>query len=155
MRGGCHFTDDIFIFVFFLCKLLYFDSNFIEICYQWSSEQEASHRTTDKPLSETMMLCLLSDIRVTWPQWVKGDTHEMVCVLFAIFSMANISKFDWISLEYSSLYFNDHKYRYWFGILLVVFSLWSYHNCCCYQCLIVVINISIIINIIIIVLGMK
>ena len=32
----------------------------------------AWHRLGDKPLSEPMMVNLLTNIYVTWPQWVKG-----------------------------------------------------------------------------------
>ena len=77
-QNGCHFPDDTF-------KLIFFNENVrisIEVSLMFVTkcsiknipalvEKTAWRRPGDKPLSEPMMVRLLTHICVTWPQWVN------------------------------------------------------------------------------------
>ena len=78
-QDGCHFPDDIF-----RCILLN-ENIWITINISLSFVPKgpidnipalvqimAWRRSGDKPLSEPMMVCLLTHICVTWPQWVNS-----------------------------------------------------------------------------------
>ena len=48
----------------------------------------AWRRPGDKPLSEPMVVSLLTHIYVTWHQWVNGSCHDLVVTLITISSQA-------------------------------------------------------------------
>ena len=78
-QNGCHFTDDVF-------KRIFLNENvWISLKFHWNLflrfqltifhpalvQIMAWRRPGDKPLSEPMMVCLMTHICVIWPQWVK------------------------------------------------------------------------------------
>ena len=82
-QNGCHFTDDIF-------KPIFLNENIrilIEISLKFVSKVPVNnipalvqimawHRPGNKPLSEPTMVCLLTHICITRPQWVKDYTSS-------------------------------------------------------------------------------
>ena len=78
-QNGCLFPDDIFKY-FFLNENIW-KSNKISLTFVPKGQINnilaliqiiAWRPPGDKPLSETMMVSLLTNICVTWPQWVKS-----------------------------------------------------------------------------------
>ena len=81
-QNGRHFADDIF-------KCIFLNENVwipIKISMKFVPKGPinnipvlvhiiARHRPGDKPLSEPMMVSLMTHIRVTRPQWVNGDIY--------------------------------------------------------------------------------
>ena len=77
-QNGCHLTDDIF-------KCIFLNDNVwisIKILLKFAPKGSVNSipalaqimawgRLTDKPLSEPMMVNLLTHICITWPQWIK------------------------------------------------------------------------------------
>ena len=83
-QDGHHLPDGIFVCIFF-------NENawiFIKILLKFVPKGPVNsipalvqiitwHRPGNKPLSEPMMVSLLTHICVTWPQWVKGNYSQM------------------------------------------------------------------------------
>ena len=81
-QNGSHFADDIF-------KCIFLNQNAwisLKISLKFAPKVRinnipalvqimAWHRLGDKPLSEPMMVSLLTHICVTWPQWVKTSYY--------------------------------------------------------------------------------
>ena len=77
-QDGRHFADDIFTCNFFnenCCILIKFSLKYVRkgpIDNNPALVQIMTwRRSGDKPLSEPMMISLLTHICVTWPQWIK------------------------------------------------------------------------------------
>ena len=88
-QNGCHFTDDNFECIFFkenawisikiwLKFNLKGPINNIPALVQIMTWQ----RSGDKPLSEPMMISLLTHICVTWPQWVNAKLLPKPIITF-------------------------------------------------------------------------
>ena len=88
-QNGCQFPDDIL-------KCIFMNENItilIKISLQFVLKGPTNntpvlvqilawHRSGDKPLSEPMMVNLLTHICVTQPQWVKTISHEQSSFIF-------------------------------------------------------------------------
>ena len=84
---------------FIECKCINFDWDFTTVRSQSSNSQYSSissdvawHRPGNKPLSETMMVSLLTHICVIWSQWVN-----MVASVSDI-TLENIAKIHWYQI---------------------------------------------------------
>ena len=99
-----HFADDIF-------KRIYFNENVwisIKISLKFVPKGPinnipalvqimAWHRSGDKPLSEPMMVSLLTHICVTRPQWVNWSNidPDLSCHMLPLFDWILANKFQW------------------------------------------------------------
>ena len=95
-QNGHHFPDDLF-------KCIFFDENLwtsINISLKFVpkgpinnipalAQIKAWRWPGDKPLSEPVMVSLLTHICVTWPQWVKNS--QTLCGMFPVLSTALIT----------------------------------------------------------------
>ena len=83
-QNGCHFADNIFKYIFLNKNVLIP----IEISLKFVPQGPinnipslvqimAWHRPGDKPLSEPMMVSLLTDVCVSRPQWVKDNWQRI------------------------------------------------------------------------------
>ena len=76
----------------------------------------AWRRSGDKPLSEPMMVCLLTHICVTQPQWVKECHPTMGRVPFQTHQKSRVSKDTLISLHVSRFW---HQYEKWHNLYII------------------------------------
>ena len=83
-QNGRHLPDDILICIFFnenVWILIKISLNFVCKCPINNIPSLAWRRPGDKPLSEPMMVDLLTDICVTQPQWVNEyQGHSSNCI---------------------------------------------------------------------------
>ena len=88
-QDGRYFADDIFKCIYFNengCILIKFSLKYVR---KGSIDNNpplvqimAWRRSGDKPLSEPMMIILLTHICVTRPQWVKLCLRQIECIMF-------------------------------------------------------------------------
>ena len=93
-QNGCHFPDDIFKWIF-LNENVWISIN-ISLKFgprgpinniQTLVQVMAWHRLGNKPLSEPMMVRLLTHICVTRPQWVNAKETKLQCISNEVMSL--------------------------------------------------------------------
>ena len=98
-QSGRYYTDDIFKWIF-LIRMYGF-----RLKFHWNlilvDQAMLWRRPSDKPLSELMMIRLLTHICIARPQWVKyiyTHTYAYKCVHISIYAHIYISAYRWIYL---------------------------------------------------------
>ena len=76
----------------------------------------AWRRPGDKPLSEPMMVCLLTHICVTRPQWVKLIPTHFVKSLKPIWNTLHPKKHTWTYFTYDSSIVIQIRWKCWFSL---------------------------------------
>ena len=113
-QDGRHFPDDIFKCIFLNENVLFS----IKISLKFVPKGPinnipalvqimAWHRPGDKPLSEAMMVSLLTHIYVTRPQWVKARTrygHNLGSMLFSSMHTVDLGLAQYIYIIYIYIY---------------------------------------------------
>ena len=98
-QDGRHFADDIFTCIFFnenCCSLMKFSVKYVRkgpIDNNPALVQiMAWRRSGDKPLSEPIMVILLTHICVTRPQWVNTSTIDAtVSLLYGVYGQSSLA----------------------------------------------------------------
>ena len=122
-QDGRHFPDDILKWIF-LNENLWIS---IEISLKFVPKDPINNipalvqimawrRSGDKPLSEPMMVNLLTHICVTWPQWVKAMIHAGNINALLHISRQNMG-------TWSNLLNSGYCNEYWFSVCITPTSL--------------------------------
>ena len=118
-----HFTDDIFKCIFFLNENVWMSLKiFLMFVPQVRTNNiptlvqiMAWHQPGDKPLPKPMVVRLLMQICVTWPQWVKHWWHnnnktkhkKAMNMIYRTYYLSHINIWNWQRLCY--LHIHQHQ----------------------------------------------
>ena len=129
-QNGRRFADDTFKRIFLIemleCRLRFHWNLFLRVQLTALVQKLAWRRPGDKPLSEPMLVCLLTHICVTRPQWVKWHwwtwlTHWSWDKMAAIFQTTFSDTFSWMKMYEFCLRFH---WSLLLGVQLTIFQHW-------------------------------